>query len=352
MNRRILIVIIALIALLGAGYYVLNISKEGGKEAAHEHGEEKGHTDGEEHKDGDEKEHNEDEHGHGEGKGDEHGHAEGEEEHADETTISKAASDDLKIELLQVAPAMIQQTISLTGNVTLNQNKTANVKARFPGVVRSVKKNIGDVVKQGDVLATVESNESLQVYSVKSPISGVVLSRDTNVNDVAGENTMFTITDLSEVWAEFFIFQKDAAKIQPGQKVYVSSVDGEQKVETTISSLLPTAEASSQTIIARVVIPNPSGFWRSGVNLNADVVVAENAVPVAVKTVAIQRMEGAYVVFIAKGTNYSAHKVQLGSADDHYTEIKSGIEVGENYVANNSFVVKADIGKSAAEHEH
>ena len=329
MNKKI-IAIIAILLLVGAGWFIT-------QRTGHE-------------------EHQHDEHGHEHGEAghkEEHGHEHGEgEEHGDETTISAEAAKSLQIEVMQAGAGVVQETITLTGNITLNQNKTANIKARFPGIVRSVKKNVGDSVKQGEVLAMVESNESMLQYPVKSPISGIVLAKETNVNDVAGENSMFTVTDLSEVWAEFFIFQKDLAKVQQGQKVNISSVDGELRTESTVTNLLPITEASSQTIVARVSVPNPEGKWRSGMGINADVVLSELQAPVVVRTEAIQRLEGNDVVFIQQGDEYSARKVEVGKSDPNFTEIRSGLEIGETYVSKNSFVVKADIGKASAEHEH
>ena len=335
MNRKVLLVI-AVLLIAGAAWFVMDRTSHetNSDEHGHEHGE-AGHKE---------------EHGHDEEGKDEHEH--GGEEHGDETTISAEAVKNLQIEVAQAASGVVQETITLTGNITLNQNKTANIKARFPGIVRSVKKNVGDSVKQGEVLAMVESNESMLQYPVKSPISGVVLVRNTNVNDVAGDNAMFTVTDLSEVWAEFFIFQKDLSKVQQGQKVNISSVDGDLRTESTVASLLPITEASSQTIVARVNVSNPEGKWRSGMSINADVVLSELQVPVVVRTAAIQRLEGNDVVFIQNGDEYSARMVEVGKSDPAFTEIKSGLEVGETYVSKNSFIVKADIGKSSAEHEH
>jgi membrane fusion protein, heavy metal efflux system len=242
--------------------------------------------------------------------------------------------------------------VSLTGRITLNQNTSAQVKARFPGIVRSVSKGLAETVTAGEVLATVESNDSLLVYPVKAPIDGVILQRNTNIGDVAGDQPLFMISNLSNVWAEFFIFPRDMARIKSGQKVHINATDDSMNVEAAITSLLPVAEASSQTVIARVTIDNPTGQWRSGMTVRGDVIVAEKQVPVAVASVAIQRQEGASVVFVQEGNSYEARKVEIGLGDAEWTEIKSGLKAGERYVAQNSFVVKADIGKAGAEHEH
>lgn len=282
---------------------------------------------------------------------DDHG---GEKEgHAEESKISDEAAKKLNIEVLEVGGATVRETISLSGRVTLNQSTTAQVKARFPGVVRSVAKEPGQVVKSGDALASVESNESLQVYAVKSPISGTIINRNANIGELAGDTPLFVVADLSKLWAELFVFSKDGERIKSGQKVRIQCLDDPVNTETFIALVLPTAEASSQTLVARAVIENAENHWRSGMNIRADVVLSEKEAPLAVKTAALQRMEGNTVVFVQDEEGaYKAQPVETGLSDAEWTEIRHGLKAGQRYVADNSFVVKADIGKAGAEHEH
>lgn len=279
-----------------------------------------------------------------------HGHSGEEGGHAEESTISDNAVKNLNIEILQAGSAMVQETVSVSGRVTLNQNTTAQVKARFPGVIRSVVKEPGEVVKAGDTLATVESNDSLQVYAVKSPVSGNIITRNANVGELAADTPLFVVADLSKLWVELFIFSKDGEKLKAGQKVRIQCLDDPINTDTTIALVLPTAEASSQTVVARAVIENTDNHWRSGMNIRAYVVLSEKEAPLAVKTEAIQRMEGNTVVFVAEDAGtFKAQPVETGMGDATWTEIKSGLSAGQRYVAKNSFVVKADIGKAGVE---
>lgn len=268
------------------------------------------------------------------------------------TQITAQASKASGVETAVAGPALIQQKLQLTGRVMLNPNTTAHVKARFPGIVREVKKQLGDMVAAGDVLAAVESNESLQVYSVKSPIGGVILARNTNVGDVAGDTPMFTITDTSDVWAEFHIFPRDIHRIKGGQKVLITSFEGGHASEAPITTLLPIAESSSQTVVARVTLANPEGLWRAGMTVRGDVVIEERQAPVAVKTAAIQRMEGNSVVFVQQGDSYEARPILTGAGNSEWTEVLEGLASGMRYVSEKSFQIKADIGKSGASHDH
>lgn len=269
----------------------------------------------------------------------------------DSTVIPQDIATKSGIKSEAAGNAVIRETISLTGRITLNQNTTAQVKARFPGIVRDVKKGQGEMVKAGDTLAIVESNESLQAYPVKSPIDGVVLARNTNIGDVANDSPLFTIADVSNIWAEFHVFPRDIDMIKSGQLVKVTSFEGHHTGEAPITVVLPIAEASSQTVVARVVLPNAESLWHSGMTVRGDVSVGETEVPIAVKTPAIQRMEGKTVIFIQKGERYSMRAVKTGASDKDWTQITEGLEPGEIYVSENSFMIKADIGKAGAEHE-
>lgn len=279
-------------------------------------------------------------------------HAE-EGEHAvtDSTEISEEAAKKAGIGVEQVGAATVSETITLTGRITLNQNTTAQVKARFPGIVREVKKGQGEIIKTGDVLAMVESNDSLQTYPVKSPLNGVILARNTNVGDVAGDGPLFTVANISDVWAEFHVFPRDIDRIKNGQEVTVTSFEGHHSGQAQITVVLPVAETSSQTVVARVVLPNDKGLWHSGMTVRGDVAITEKEVPLAIKTAAIQRMEGKTVVFVKDGERYNMRPVKTGLSDPKWTEVREGLKAGETYVSGNSFMIKADIGKAGAEHE-
>ncbi len=268
------------------------------------------------------------------------------------TSITDAAAKVSELKTEEAGPATVRETIALTGRVALNPNTTASVKARFPGVIRTVKKSLGETVAAGEVLATVESNESLQVYAVKSPIAGVVLARQANIGEAAGDAPLFTVADLSNVWAEFHVFQRDLEKVKIGQQVMVRGVEGKMESLGTINSLLPITEASSQTVVARVTIDNAHGHWRSGMTVRGDVIVNEREVPLAVKASALQRFRDFTVVFAQVGNNYEVRMLELGANDGEWVEVLGGIKPGTRYVSENSFLIRADIEKSGASHDH
>ena len=181
----------------------------------------------------------------------------------------------------------------------------------------------------------------------------MILKKNTNVGNVAGENPLFTIANLSNVWAEFHVFPRDLEKVKEGQMVRVHTLEDERENESPITLLLPTADPLSQTVIAVVTIDNDERSWRPGMTVEGDVHISKQMASIVVTEEAIQRMEDKTVLFVKEGDNdYEMRPVKLGKSDGKNVEILEGLKAGEFYVSQGSFIVKADIGKAAAKHEH
>jgi len=135
-----------------------------------------------------------------------------------------------------------------------------------------------------------------------------------------------------------------------GQEVEISSATGGSRVTGKIQTLLPLA--SGQSVVARASIANPEGRWRPGMAVSADVTVAARQVPLAVKESGLQRFRDFTVVFTQVGDTYEVRMLELGERDGRYAEVLGGLKQGATYVAEQSFLIKADIEKSGASHDH
>ena len=136
-----------------------------------------------------------------------------------------------------------------------------------------------------------------------------------------------------------------------GQTVVISGLDGETRVEARIATVLPTTDTHSQTLIARAPITaTGAANLRPGMAIRGAVVLAEQQVPIAITADAVQTLEGRSVVFVQMGEVYEARAVTLGRAGRDTVEVTAGLRAGEIYVSENAFLVKAEIGKGAAEH--
>jgi cobalt-zinc-cadmium efflux system membrane fusion protein len=214
-----------------------------------------------------------------------------------------------------------------------------------------VTRTVGETVSKGDLLAEVENSSSLQTYSIGAPISGIVLERRTNAGDVAASEPLFVIGDIGAAQAELHVFPKDAGSIKPGQSVTVMLAGGNLTAESNIESFKPLAEAGTQALIARVALPREAGF-RPGMRVTAAVNTSETEVPLVVRESGLQRFRDFTVVFAKYGETYEVRMLELGRKDGEFVEVLGGIDPGENYVTENSFLIKADIDKSGASHDH
>ncbi|MCE7932469.1 MAG: HlyD family efflux transporter periplasmic adaptor subunit [Xanthomonadales bacterium PRO6] len=272
--------------------------------------------------------------------------------HEGRTTIAAAVAEASGIETAKAGPAVIREQVSALGSVSIDVNRQARVRARFPGIVREVRAGLGDTVARGAPLAVVESNDSLRGYTLTAPISGVITARNTNVGDVAGADPLFEITDLSEVWADLHVFGKDLERLAPGQPLAIASTVGELTVEATLDRILPIAAANSQSAIARVRLTNADGRWRPGLAVSADITVAEHPVPLAVAVAGLQRFRDFIVVYAQVDETYEVRMLDLGRRDADFVEVLGGIAPGTTYVSAQSFLIRADIEKSGASHDH
>lgn len=268
------------------------------------------------------------------------------------TTIPEHAARAAGIMIENVGPAQIGETLELVGRVELDPSAKADVGAKFPGRVVSVSGNVGDRVGAGRVLARVESNESMQVYSVTAPIAGVIVERRTNVGDVAGSEPLFVIADPSRTTAVFPVFPRDMEKVRAGQAVQIGLLEGNRSHASVIRDFQPAADAMTGALSARAPLPNSDNFWRPGMSVRGEVTIDRRTVPLAVKTEALQAFRDFTVVFAKVGQTYEVRMLELGRKGPLWTEVLSGIKPGQAYVTKGSYVIKANIEKAGASHDH
>jgi cobalt-zinc-cadmium efflux system membrane fusion protein len=268
------------------------------------------------------------------------------------THITAEAGKAGGIEVLTAGPATIGETRELFGTVALDPSARSEIRGQFPGRVVSVTKAVGDYVQRGQLLARIESSESLQIYPVYATVGGVVAERNGNPGDVTGDRALYVITDPARTSVVFNIFPKDLALIQPGMRVEIEAMDGTPVAASQLGGYLPEGNAEAGTALVRTSVPNRAGRLRAGMALRGKVVVNAVTVPLAVRTEAIQPFRDFKVVFANFGQDYEVRMLELGRSSPEWTEVLSGIKPGTPYAAKGSFLIRADIEKSGASHDH
>jgi cobalt-zinc-cadmium efflux system membrane fusion protein len=245
------------------------------------------------------------------------------------------------------------ERLPVLGQVGFNQDDVKHVAVRYAGVVRSLNKGIGDYVKKGESLGMVLGTESLSEFSVQAPGSGRVVEKRVTVGEVIHSgDVMFVVADLTTVWVDFTVYRRDAMRVASGQVVRIVPGDGIDELVGTLAYLAPVGDSPSQSVVARAVVQNPDGNLRPGLFVKGEIEIGTIEAPVTVRREAIQTFRDWQVVFRNRGTLYEIAIVEPGLIDGDFVQILSGLSPGDRYVAHNSFIVKADIGKAGASHDH
>ena len=223
--------------------------------------------------------------------------------------------------------------------------------ARFDGFVEKVHVKLGDSIKKGQLLLTIESNESLQSYKVLAANKGVV----TNVSVTSGEQskgrTLLEITNDEILIAELAVFPKDLSKVRLGAKTTLTINGVEEKQVSKIDSRILKVR-DDQAKLFRVNINNKDSTFSEGLFVSADIEIGSYDVAMAVKRSGLQSFRDFTVVYAKVGDEYEVRMLELGRAVGEEIEVLSGISLGTEYVTENSYILKADVEKSGASHDH
>jgi len=284
-----------------------------------------------------------------------HGPGQGKDDHKGGETkvkLSDAQVAAAGIEILSADAGKIQETLRLNGMTQTNQEAVVQVTPRFPGVIREIRKRLGDIVVAGEVLATVESNQSLTVYELKAPMSGTIIERNAARGEyVSEQKPAFVLADLSTMWIDLSVYRRDFPRVRVGDTMLIDMDDNSKPIETRISYVSPIGSSDTQTALARAVVANDNRL-RPGLFVTARLLLGIKPADLVVKLSALQTIDGKSIVFVRTGDQFEAREIELGARDSEHVEVLFGLMPGDRYAGRNSFVLKAELAKGSATHEH
>jgi cobalt-zinc-cadmium efflux system membrane fusion protein len=278
---------------------------------------------------------------------------EGEEEHAGGVRLSDGQMLEFGIEIERAGPGQIETVVELPGEVRPNQDRLAHLVPRYAGIVKEVRKRVGDRVKEGEVLALIESSESLASYGLKSSIDGTVIAKHiTRGEAVSTETEAFVVADLDTVWVDLSVYQTDLDRVKVGQAVLISAGHDYAASEARISYVAPVMDERTRTAVARAVLPNPERRWRPGLFVTGRVTVENHRAEVVVPRAALQTLGGETVVFVPDPEGLQSRPVTLGRGDRRHVEILEGLSADDRFVTRGSFTLKSELEKAGFEAGH
>ena len=207
---------------------------------------------------------------------------------------------------------------------------------------------------QAEIQALSASNETaLSRYELKAPLSGIIIAREITRGEVVGvdaKQAPFIVANLSSVWVNLTVYQRDLVKIKSGMPVEIAFGYGIPDAHGEVAFVSPALDESTRTATARIVIENPEGQWRPGLFVSAEVFAGAGLPTVAVPRDGVTELEGEKVVFVQTEKGFEPREVQTGRTTERFVEILVGLKPGERYVAGNVLVLKAELNRGALEH--
>jgi cobalt-zinc-cadmium efflux system membrane fusion protein len=202
-------------------------------------------------------------------------------------------------------------------------------------------------------LGATPGSAALGRYELRAPFDGMVVEKHISLGESVGEAVnVFTISDLSTVWAEISVAANNLNLVRIGEPVTIRSSAFDQTASGTVSYVGSLIGAQTRTATARVTLTNPQRVWRPGLFVNVELVASEADAPVTVAADAVQTVEEKPTVFLKVPGGFMPQHVQTGRSDGQRIEITGGLKPGAPYAASGSFVVKSQQGKSSATHTH
>jgi cobalt-zinc-cadmium efflux system membrane fusion protein len=181
-----------------------------------------------------------------------------------------------------------------------------------------------------------------------APFDGTIIEKHVALGEAHKEDAeMFLIADLSSVWVNLGVYQKDLPSIRVGQSVVVSAGHGIPDMTGRIGYIGPLVGEQTRTATARVVLPNRGGQLRPGLFVTGRVTLSTVPVPILVPRSALQTIDDKTVVFVKDGDDFEPRPVIVGRSNGTHVEITSGLEPGQKYVSAGAFTLKAQLAKGS-----
>ncbi|MEQ9453819.1 MAG: efflux RND transporter periplasmic adaptor subunit [Phycisphaeraceae bacterium] len=211
---------------------------------------------------------------------------------------------------------------------------------------------LGQMDEQLKVLAAAE-NTALDRFELRAPLGGVVIERHLTLGEIVSDQpdeVPFVVADLSSVWVDLTVHQRELMSVRSGQKVRIEFGHGLPDATGTLAFVSPAVDERTRTANARVVLPNPDGVWRPGVFVTGRIATASSQAKVVVPISAIQDLDGQTAVFVEHDGAFEARPVRIGQRTGDTAEVLSGLKTGERVVVENGFALKAEMNRGALEH--
>lgn len=240
----------------------------------------------------------------------------------------------LDIKVVQATHRPIAQLLGLNGQIQLLPDAQADVSIRISGSVTAIDVNLGDSVKAGQRLATVQSRlvgNPPPSVAVNAPIAGIIDARNINLGQAVEPNTvLFHISNRDKLLVVAQVYEEDLGKVKVGQEVNVHVLSyPKQTFPGQVTLIEPNLDPLTRTVNVRITLDNKEGLLKPGMFVRANVILTHNKAALTVPNAALLQAGSEQFVFVQNGYTYKRVDVKVGAVDDDYSEIIDGLVPGD-----------------------
>ena len=183
---------------------------------------------------------------------------------------------------------------------------------------------------------------------LSAPISGTVTERKATVGQaVERASELFEIENLTTVWVTAHVPEKQVASIRRGQVVRVMAAAYPDRVFAGVVQVLGNhLDSKTRTMPVQCLVQNGAGLLREDMFATVLLGVGVSSNALVVPDAAVDRHTDEIAVFVAEGEKYEKKIVKVGRSANGFTEILSGIKVGDQVVTKGLFIVESESRKS------
>ncbi len=258
-------------------------------------------------------------------------------------TEAEAALEEADVRLISARQALVNLGLEVPEELGDADPRQVAEDLRFLGIPTEI------------VAMLPAGTRSANLYAVRAPYDGVVVSSDSVLGEVVSQgDVLYTVADPRRMWLTLAVPQEDARYVKPGLAVKFSTDEAAQEVNGSISWVSTTIDQRTRTLQARVVLDNSSGRLKDKTFGTGRIVLREEPRAIVVPREAVQATADATFVFVrdknylTKGAPKVFHvrQVRTGAADDAHVELLAGVLPGEVVATTGSNVLLSQLLRS------
>jgi len=196
-------------------------------------------------------------------------------------------------------------------------------------------------LRESDVDALASKPGLAAVFSLTSPIAGIVVERNATIGATVGSDAnLFKIIDISRVWIDANVFEKDLERVRFGQEVKVavpafpgSSFSGKVILVSSV------VDPETRSVKVRTEVPNPDGRLKPDMFANVEIITDLHRTAISIPQAAVLNDGGKTVVFISEGSGYKKRQVTAGIQGNDRVEIIDGLQAGDKVVVKGNYLL-------------